>query len=348
MLLEFTAFRTEFDTLFLKKLDDLIQNTKSTLDGHQTAIYIAYIKNLATSGKRIRPYNTALAYTVYAHKDWRTIQDTLIGIELIHLMALIHDDIMDNSETRHGVSSAHSYIAKDVLQKTTKEAAIHTSQSIAILLGDLVFAWAYRAFSVDVHSKESWSVIHALVEEVILGQGMDVYNPIDQDTRVTALEKKMLLKTARYTFTRPLLLGAVCAGMPTQTTDWLLDFGDAVGLLFQMQDDIFDITKDATLLKKNPLGDIKNGTHTLLSEYVLQNGSESDKAQWLTWFGSQNIPDQKQIESFMQSVGALDFGEKYIARQEQIALDTLSRSGLNVEDSQKFKSLLSVVTKRTY
>lgn len=341
-------FRTEFNAVFLTELQQLIQNAGVILNQHQTKAYTEYIAEIASNGKRIRPYNVALTYTVYSGKDWTTIKSTLIGVELIHLMALIHDDIMDNSETRHGVASVHSHIKKDLVNKTNKDAADHTSRSIGILLGDLIFAWAYAEFSKDAQTEESWSVIHSLVQEVVLGQMMDVYNPIETKITMEAIERKMLLKTGRYTFTRPLLLGAACAGAPTQNTQWLVDFGDAVGLLFQMQDDIFDITKDVAVLKKNPLGDIKNGIHTMLSEYVMQNAREEERARWLSWFGNENIDNQEEIKLFTRSIGALDFGEQYVNEKERLALEALSRSNLNEEDSEKYKSLLSAITKRNY
>lgn len=263
-------------------------------------------------------------------------------------MALIHDDIMDNSETRHGTLSMHIYAERDLDQKVDKNTAKHTSQSLAILLGDLVFTWAFREFSKDPQTKDSWEMINTLLEEVIVGQMMDVYNPIEATTTMPAIENKMLLKTARYTFTRPLLLGAICANTRPEQRSWITDFGDSIGILFQMQDDVFDITKDVTVLKKDPLGDIKNGVHTLLSTYITQHASESAQKQWLTWFGNENIHNQQEINQFVEATGAFTFATEFIKQKEEQALIALQASNLEQTDIEKMKTLLSLVTQRNY
>lgn len=348
MSLSINDFKAEFDLFFNEQLNNLLLQAKSRPGLQNIEKYIDHIKTIGHSGKRIRPYNTALTYTIYSGKDWHDIKNTLVGIELIHLMALIHDDIMDDSETRHGVISAHKFIEQELDSKVSSGIAKHTSQSLAILLGDIVFAWAYKEFSNDEQTKDSWSVIHTLVEEVILGQMMDVYNPIEKSATMNAVENKMLLKTARYTFTYPLILGAVLSGINNKDTTWIKDFGDAVGLLFQMQDDVFDFTKDVATLKKNPLGDIKNGVHTMLSVYINENATNEDIKKWSTWFGNKNTNNQDELNLFLKSTGAFDFAEDYIKQKEIMALEAISNSNLKNEDAEKIKSLISMITSRKY
>ncbi len=348
MSLSINDFKAEFDLFFNAQLNNLLLQAKNRQGLQSIEKYIDHIQTIGHSGKRIRPYNTALTYTIYSGKDWHEIKNTLMGIELIHLMALIHDDIMDDSETRHGVISAHKFIEQDLDSKVSADVAKHTSHSLAILLGDLVFAWAYAEFSKDNQTNESWAVIHTLVEEVTLGQMMDVYNPIEKSTTINAVENKMLLKTARYTFTHPLMLGTVTAGVNNEDVEWIKNFGDAVGLLFQMQDDVFDFTKDVATLKKNPLGDIKNGIHTMLSIYINENANDEDKVKWSTWFGNKDTNNQDELNLFLKSNRAFDFAEDYIKQKEAIALETVSNSNLKNDDAEKIKSLLSMITNRKY
>ena len=341
-------FKQQFDEIFIQKIDELIETSNQNVDSHVIKKYTEYIRTIAANGKRIRPYNTALTFTIYSGRDWREIQNTLIGVELIHLMALIHDDIMDNSNTRHGVSSVHTYIQNDLLSTTNESIADHTSRSLAILLGDLVFAWAYSKFSEDTPTKESWGIIHSLLKEVIVGQMMDVYNPIEKSETMKQIENKMLLKTARYTFTRPMQLGIACAQSTNDTTAWVNNFGDSVGLLFQMQDDIFDITKDSKTLKKDPLGDVKNGVHTLLSAYVVEHATNEEIKTWSIWFGNNEVNNQEEIQSFLDSVGALAFAQKFIDQKESEALTALAESKLETTDIEMIKALLSAITHRNY
>ena len=341
-------FKHEFDGIFIQELNNLIQTTEQNVKSHAIKRYTDYIRTIAANGKRIRPYNSALTFTIYSGRDWREIKNTLVGVELVHLMALIHDDIMDNSHTRHGVLSMHSYVKDDLLKLVNAPVAEHTSRSLAILLGDLVFAWAYAKFSEDTQTKESWNIINALLQEVIIGQMMDVYNPIEKKETMEQIENKMLLKTARYTFTRPLQLGTACAGSTSNKTSWVNNFGDSAGLLFQMQDDVFDITKDAQTLKKDPLGDVKNGIHTLMSVYVAEHATEDEIKKWSTWFGNSEINNQNEIQSFLDSVGAFAFAQKFIDQKEAEALTALSESGLSTTDTDTIKALLSAITHRKY
>ena len=341
-------FKHEFDEIFIQELDKLIKTSDQNVKSHAVKKYTDYIRIIAGNGKRIRPYNTALTFSIYSGKDWKEIKNTLVGIELIHLMALIHDDIMDNSHTRHGVSSMHSYIQKDLLPISNEHIADHTSRSLAILLGDLVFAWAYAKFSEDIQTNESWDIIHSLIQEVIVGQMMDIYNPIEKSETMNQIENKMLLKTARYTFTRPMQLGIACAQPTSEKTSWVNNFGDSVGLLFQMQDDVFDITKDTETLKKDPLGDIKNGIHTILSAYVLEHATKDEIERWSKWFGNNEIDNQDEIKSFLDSIGALAFAQNFIDQKETEALKALSESELTTNDTDTIKALLSAITQRKY
>lgn len=341
-------FKHEFDEIFTQELDKLIESSEQNVKSHAIKGYIEYIRIIAKNGKRIRPYNTALTFTIYSDRDWKEIKNTLVGIELIHLMALIHDDIMDNSHTRHGVSSMHSYIQKELFPISNEPVADHTSRSLAILLGDLVFAWAYAKFSEDTQTNESWDIIHSLIQEVIVGQMMDIYNPIEKSETMNQIENKMLLKTARYTFTRPMQLGIACAKSTSPKTSWVDNFGDSVGLLFQMQDDVFDITRDTETLKKDPLGDIKNGIHTLLSAYVLDHATKEEIEMWSKWFGNKEANNQDEIKSFLDSVGALAFAQKFIDQKEAEALNALSESDLKTNDVDTIKALLSAITNRKY
>lgn len=348
MDLNMKNFKQEFDDIFTKELGKLIQNSNNILNIHHANKYINYLSSIASNGKRIRPYNVALIYSIYSGQNWMNIKNTLIGIELIHIMALIHDDIMDNAETRHGVISTHCFIKNDLKNKTEEGKVNNISQSLAILLGDLVFAWAFAKFSEDNQTKESWAVINSIVEEVILGQMMDVYNPIENNPTIETIERKMLLKTARYTFSRPLELGAVLSGIEKENTSWIQNFGDELGLLFQMQDDIFDITKDVATLKKDPLGDIKNGIHTLISTYILQNANQESKEKWFKWFGDEQTNNQKEINQFIYDTGALDFAENYINQKENNALNAINNSSLGDDSKNKMKNLLQEINKRKY
>lgn len=343
-------FKIEFDDIFIPELNKLISGSINKIDGHPINEYLEYIVQIASNGKRIRPYNTALSYMTYSNNDWKDISSLLIGIEFIHLMALIQDDVMDNSNTRHGVLSMHQFISQNLNKKSNlgSEQNKQLSQSQAILVGDLVFSWAYNYFSRQKLDSNSWSIVNELVEEVILGQMMDVYNPSEEKTTKDLIEQKMLLKTARYTFTRPFLLGAVYAGKKVEELNWLNQFGDSLGLLFQMQDDILDIKGKSETINKEPLEDIRNGTHTLISNYIINNDNQKAIDTWNTWFGNKSINNQEEICELIEEIGGFDFAFKYTEQKQSLSKSALEQSGLDKNKKEPFDALLQIISKRKF
>jgi geranylgeranyl diphosphate synthase type I len=342
--MDIKEFKKEFDVLFVEKLRSLISEAKGISKYPYTNNSIDHIYKIATEGKRLRPYNTALSYFVYSGKDWRDIVNILIGVELIHIMALVHDDVMDDAVSRHGVSTIQDFVKNDIAEFSNDE---NISKSQAVLVGDLIFSWAYRSFAIDIKSAEQWKVVNTLVEEVVIGQMIDILSPMQDRVAMDTVLDKMLLKTARYTFTRPLLLGAVSAGSSADDSEWILSFGDSMGMLFQAQDDLLDVVGDVSVIKKNPLGDIKNGVHTIMSVYVKENCSAEDIARWDNFKKSENII-QSDVVEFLNEIGALDDIKKYIDKKYQESMDAISCSGLNEKNKKFFVEILETLNNRKY
>ena len=343
------TFKEEFDVVFFTQLRQYIAEARAYTQTPESTRAIDHIEALASNGKRIRPYNTALAYCIYSQKDsWQDIVPVLVGIELIHLFALVHDDVMDKAEHRHGVLTAQEVVKQDIAPKTTQTLAEHISNSEAILIGDLIFSWAYRSLSSYPLSPLAWNTVHKLTEEVTVGQMIDILSPLEKQVSFDIVIQKTLLKTARYSFTRPLYIGAYCAGVDQKSVEWIEAFGDALGLLFQTQDDVLDIVADAQTLKKDPLGDIRNGVHTLLSLYVSEHASSEQKAQWQKWFGASECTDQQAVVAFLTEIGAFAYAEKYIADQKEIAEKTLTNSDIPENAKAEFLQVVSMLTARTH
>ena len=346
--MDIKIFKNEFDVVFAEALNSFVKGAKSRTDNPFILDSIDHILPLSVSGKRIRPYNVALAYSVYSGKSWKNITHLLVGIELIHMMALIHDDIMDNADTRHGVQTAHEYTKRNIDSTSSKIFIEHTSRSQAILVGDMVFGWAYKSISKEKLSDQSWDVVNELVEEVIVGQMMDIMTPLENTTTMNSVEKKMLLKTARYTFSRPLVLGALCAGKNMEDILWLQKFGDALGLMFQAQDDLLDITASISLLQKSTLGDIKNGVHTIVSVYVSDNVNDEQKKIWDGWFGKNNDLNPVEVNKFLNDIGAIEYVENYISVKRNTAVDSLDIADIYDEHKDNFRKIIEMLSHRKY
>ncbi len=233
---------------------------------------------LAASGKRLRPYLAYLGYSAVGGTSEEEIMRVGAGLELFHTFCLIHDDIMDQDLDRRGVATTHVYAADWLKGNVLEETRTRIAESLALLLGDAMFEWA-RELLGDARIQQR---LRYMIDEVILGQGIDCLLAGNSDASREDLDHMMTLKTAGYSFVRPLQIGGAVAGMDTGLEQFFSEFGTALGLAFQLQDDYFDREKDT--LKDRPTyytrGHEKEGlalveekftlAETLLRDSVLQ------------------------------------------------------------------------------
>jgi heptaprenyl diphosphate synthase len=214
-------------------------------------------------GKRVRPLLTLLT------SQWGDgiTDDVIIGaqvIELTHLATLYHDDVMDEAQQRRGVTAA---------QKVW-------SNSIAILAGDLLFA---RAGSLGVELGQATMKRQAEVfERLVLGQMRETVgpkpgdDPIDHYLRVLADKTGSLIALAAE-------FGVTLSGAPRQLVEPVTRFGEAIGVAFQLVDDVIDLADPSQGTGKLPGTDVRRGV-TTLPMLLLEKRAEHDTgaAQLLT------------------------------------------------------------------
>ena len=137
--------------------------------------------------------------------------------ELLHTMALIHDDIIDQADKRHNVPTIHHYI-------NSKIQNMHIAEGQAILFGDLVLSRVYelqnKSFDFPTELMQTAREnIHSMIEELILGQMIDVDTMTGETLSEEHLEKKTLYKSAKYSLSRPMTTGAILAGANKKQID---------------------------------------------------------------------------------------------------------------------------------
>lgn len=263
MINNLTLFKKEFDihlkNFLNKKIKQIISYTKDT----HIVDYVNHANEIALNGgKRIRPFIAYLSYFAFGGKDEDRIIKFLVSLETFHLFALIHDDIMDKDKLRHGVSTSHLYISNELKKRGNKDHD-HLGISQAILVGDLFFNWAWEIISLNSKTNVR-KLFSEMVDGTAVGQMLDVdskNNNVSKDliyeinpapffkefySHIT--DPKMLkrcwinyLKTARYSFMYPLLIGASLSKNLTFNEKKLCNkLGLNLGIAFQAQDDIFD------------------------------------------------------------------------------------------------------------
>ena len=188
--------------------------------------------------------------------------------ELLHTFALIHDDIMDKSDTRRGLPAVHAALAEHHREVGMAGDPDWFGTGGGILAGDMVFVWAdmlFESAAMDhVAMSRSRTVFAHLRTEVMAGQYLDLrLSGLPQASEEDSL-RVSLLKSGRYTVTRPLQMGAAFGEPDSDLDESLVGFGDAIGVAFQLRDDVLGLMGDPDETGKGALEDVREGKRTML------------------------------------------------------------------------------------
>jgi geranylgeranyl diphosphate synthase, type I len=191
------------------------------------------IRLIAAGGKRLRPAFCYWGFRAAGGSDGEPIERAAASLELLHTMALIHDDLMDRSSERRGVAASARHLADEARMRGSSDPD-HTGRSLALLAGDLAVVLADRlmltsGFDADV-LVPALDRYHRMRTDMALGQSLDV--AADADPIVTAA-----LKGGSYTVEGPLQIGALLARGGPEVLAALAGYGVPVGLAFQLRDD---------------------------------------------------------------------------------------------------------------
>jgi geranylgeranyl diphosphate synthase, type I len=341
--MDIKTFKITFDEILKQYIEEKTLQAKTLLSDERLNSYIEYIKDfLFSGGKRIRPYGMWLMYKGLGGTSDADSMRFAITFEVLHSMALIHDDIMDKAEKRHNIPTVHRYVASrfDVERP-------HIGEAQAILIGDLLFSRVYE-LSNENHNfphhllVEARKNLHIMGEEVILGQMIDVDMMAWGSASYELIEKKNYYKTASYTFIRPMLGGAILADADQETRELVKEFGKYMGWAFQLRDDMMDIVfGDDT---KTPFSDIQEGQQTYFTNYVFTQGSESQKEILTKAMGKKlDIEEIHNLQHMFKESGALSSAENLLWEYGKKAYETLQK--INFKDTMAKDQFTALIQK---
>ncbi|MDD3262337.1 MAG: polyprenyl synthetase family protein [Candidatus Absconditabacteria bacterium] len=323
--MDIKTFKEVFDPILRDYIDIKNNQAKELLNDQRINSYIDYIQNFIFSGgKRIRPYVMRLTYRGFGGKFDEDAMKFAIVFELLHSMALIHDDVIDQADKRHNIPSMHKYIATKLTDGRGR-----VGESQAILIGDLIFSRVYELsnkehnFPSNLLTKAREN-LHSMIEEVILGQMIDVDMMAGDQAPYELIEKKCYYKTASYTFIRPMLCGAIFADTAKDNMELTSELGKYLGLAFQLRDDMMDITfGDPT---KSPFSDIQEGQQTYFTNYVFTHGTQEQKGILHGAMGNRlNTKQILDLQNIFKESGALSSGEKLLQEYSNQAKNALEK-----------------------
>lgn len=262
------------------------------------------------------------------------------SLDLLHVSALVHDDIIDASETRRGVPAAHRQFTarhRDLGGEGDPDAY---GRSAAILLGDLLLVWSDEMFETCGLAPDALArarpLLAAMRTEVTCGQFLDIgaahrVAGADSPGAELRIARRVLeYKSASYTVRRPAQIGAALGGADPATLDALGTFGSHLGAAFQLRDDVLGVFGDPASTGKPRGGDLREGKRTILVLAALDRGDRSQRARLAALLGDAEL-DQDSVDdacAIIEETGALGHVEALIAAGTEAALHALGSADL--------------------
>ncbi|HEX3898576.1 MAG TPA: polyprenyl synthetase family protein [Mycobacteriales bacterium] len=292
-------------------LDEFVGNATSglrDLGDELSPVADAASEFVLDAGKRLRP---AFCYwgALYAGApDSDALVRAAASLELLQACALVHDDVIDHSDTRRGRPAVHRRFAS--LHDTAGWAgdADDFGAAAAILLGDVLLAWSEEMFATsglhDEALRRAQPVSAKMRTEVMAGQYLDIVEQARGATTVERALRVARLKSAKYTVERPLHLGAAIAGADPAYAETFTRFGIPVGEAFQLNDDMLGVFGDPTVTGKPAGDDLREGKQTVLTALALERASD------------------QEAELLRASLGRPDLGEEAIDHLRRIIRDS--------------------------
>jgi geranylgeranyl diphosphate synthase type I len=316
-------------------------------------------------GKRLRP---AFAYWAYrgaggtdrpgdavqhGEDSGDVVVATLAALELVQASALIHDDLMDDSDTRRGDPSMHRRFARTHTGQRWRGDPRAFGNASAILLGDLCLVWSdellHGAGLDAITLARARPIFDAMRTEVTVGQYLDVQTQASGDTSLARAGLVARYKSAKYTVERPMLLGAALADAPAELSRAYSAYGLPLGEAFQLRDDILGVFGDPAVTGKPAGDDLREGKRTYLVAAALEKADTPSAALLTAGLGAPDLDADgvARLREVIVTSGALARTERRIEELTATAMDALSSVEIEAEAFGVLSDLAGVATRRT-
>ncbi|MGY4650385.1 bifunctional (2E,6E)-farnesyl/geranyl diphosphate synthase [Mycobacterium sp. URHB0021] len=310
-------------------------------------------------GKRLRP--------AFAYWGWRAVADRpddpldpsilrlISSLELLHACALVHDDVIDASATRRGLPTVHRIFADKHRDNHWRGSSEQFGMSAAILLGDLALVWAddivFTAnLSVDALQRVQrvWAAIRT---EVLGGQYLDIVAESSGAETVASAMTVNVYKTASYTISRPLQLGAAAAADRPDVQSAFHEMGTSLGVAFQLRDDVLGVFGDPAVTGKPSGDDLRSGKRTVLLAEAVERSEKTDivAAKLLRTSIGNELSEAavRELCLVIESVGALAAVEQRIDSLTRRALEILDAADISTEAKVGLSELTRLAANRS-
>lgn len=304
-----------------------------------------YVRDLLSGGKRFRALFAYWAWAGSLGQDASNrehlqdaasaIVDICVALEMFHGAALVHDDLLDRSDTRRGAPAVHKRFEQLHANSSWAGSPERFGQAGSVLVGDMMLGWANEIFANAILKAPTASAqdasraeFHRMQIEVMAGQYLDVVEENAGPTRpsheaVGRANRVMLYKTAKYSVEAPLLIGAAFAGGDEALLHSLSSFAVPLGIAFQLKDDVLGVFGSAEKTGKPVGDDLREGKRTVLVALTRETLPTSVARVFDELLSDRELSDE-QIRYLQQTI--IDSGA---LRKTDLMLDELSTQSLD-------------------
>lgn len=316
-------------------------------------------KRAVIGGKGLRPAYCYWSYVSVSGQpnESESLMRAAASLDMLHASALVHDDLIDASDTRRGQPAVHKWYESQHREKPGSGSAAAFGEAAAILLGDLLVMWSAQLFDEAAFANDRMAAarrhLAAMRTEVVGGQFLDVSAAAKMlpasslADELRSAEQVLEFKSARYSVRRPAQIGAALAGADHRLDEQLGAFGSLIGRAFQLRDDVLGVFGDPVVTGKPAGDDLREGKRTILVLQAL-NSSASAAAELERVL---NQPEATQSEldtaaAIIAESGALAAVERRIEDDLAAALDILQQSEITPEGRSALRELAELSVRR--
>jgi geranylgeranyl diphosphate synthase type I len=282
------------------------------------------------------------------------------ALEIFHAAALVHDDIMDNSDLRRGQPSLHRRFEALHGERAWSGSGRQYGGAAALLVGDLLLAWSDQLFEAGAalaRTPDAASAARAqfslMRTEVTVGQYLDMLEETSWRTRPSAellsrAHRVIVYKSAKYSVEAPLAIGASLAEASLPQIAALRAFGLPLGVAFQLRDDLLGVFGDPAVTGKPAGDDLREGKRTVLVTLARQKLPASAARLFDELLGDESLDAQQigMLQTAVRDSGAVEQVERIIAHNVETATAALADAPIARSARAELGALANAVTQR--
>ena len=345
-----------------RALDDFVARQRAVLAGISADLVPCAdaVTDLLATGKRLRAAFCYWGWRACGGQDEPPIFRAAAALELLHASALVHDDVMDASDTRRGQPSVHKRFAAAHASAGWQGSADRFGDGAAILVGDLLLAWTDEMLRTSGLPAEAalrgLTVLDEMRTEVFAGQFLDLVGQVAGASEVESALRVVTYKSAKYTVERPLQLGAALRGdqgcdghRAEQVSAAFTGYGIPLGVAFQLRDDILGVFGDPAKTGKPVIDDLREGKRTVMLAIARERADPAQAAALDRSVGDPALTEAgaEQVRAVITGTGALAECEQMISVNVKEALSCIEGAPITVESKSALGELAIAATSRT-